>query len=606
MEVRERHVWRWLAALAVVLAVGGCTEVPANWTTYRGDAQRSGVDPSSWGSVPLTPTWTSPVLAGQVYGEPLAYQGTVIVATESDDVYALNETTGQVQWHVNVGQAVPASRLPCGDISPTVGITSTPVIDSSTGRVFVVADTWDGTSSSSIHHQLFGLNLADGSLIAGLPVGVDPPQSDPTALLQRTALALDAGKVLVGYGGNDGDCGTYHGWLIAVPESGGAQQLFKVEPSAGGGAIWGAGDGAAVDSAGAIWVATGNGFGSGYGYQESVLKLDANLNLLDHWAPANWQYLDTFDLDLGSAEPLLLPDGLIFAIGKQGVGYLLSAASLGGTGASPLYSAQVCGQAVDASFGGAIYSQGVIYVACADGLRALTLNTTTRTFAAVAGWQVNPAALGPPIVAGGLVWVTGWNSQQLFGLNLQTGQTTVDQPTPTMAHFATPSAANGTLFLATGTTVEAYTIAYPLMTFGTSLAVAFGTPSVAVGDTTPLTITMTVPSAAARKSNDITVAATLSKGLLVASPARARASCGRAILKATPGTDAIALSGRVGTRSRCRVTVWVTGTTAGIKSATLTVSSRGLRAAVVPHARLRVLPTTAAPKRAARPRVISA
>ena len=144
------------------------------------------------------------------------------------------------------------------------------------------------------------------------------------------------------------------------------------------------------------------------------------------------------------------------------------------------------------------------------------------------------------------------------------------------------------------------------MTFRTSLAVAFGTPSVAVGDTTPLTITMTVPSAAARKSNDITVAATLSKGLLVASPARARASCGRAILKATPGTDAIALSGRVGTRSRCRVTVWVTGTTAGIKSATLTVSSRGLRAAVVPHARLRVLPTTAAPKRAARPRVISA
>jgi outer membrane protein assembly factor BamB len=535
----------------------------------------------------LAPAWTSPVLAGQVYGNPLVYRGTVVVATESDDVYALDEATGRLDWHVNVGQAVPAGELPCGDISPTVGITSTPVIDPATGRVFVVADTWDGANASSIHHQLFGLNLADGSPVSGLPVRVDPPQNDPTAVLQRTALALDEGKIIVGYGGNDGDCATYNGWLIATPESGAQQEAFQVEPTASGGAIWGSGNGPAVDSSGDIWVTTGNGFGSGYGYQESVLKLDADLNLLDHWAPAYWQFLDLFDLDLGSADPLLLPDALVFAIGKQGVGYLLSASSLGGTGASPPYSAQVCG----GSFGGAVYYQGVIYVSCADGLRALTLNTTTRTFAAVSGWQVNSTAIGPPIVAGGLVWATGWSSQRLFGLDPRTGQTVVDQPTAAMAHFATPSAANGKLFLATGTTVEAYNIAYTLVTTGTSLDVSFGARSIAVGQTTPLTITAIVPSArgiVGRASRVITATATLSRGLVVASPSHARVSCGRATLAATPGTRTIVVSGQAGATSRCNVTVGVTGTLAGVKTTTITVASRGLRAEMTPHARLNV------------------
>ncbi len=583
--MRVRYVWRALGAIAAVLAIAGCA---ADWTTYRGDAQRSGVDLTSYGSLPLASAWTSATLSGDVYGEPLVYRGMVIVATESDDVYALSESTGQLVWRVNLGQAVPAGQLPCGDISPTVGITSTPVIDPSTNRVFVVADTWDGTSASSIHHQLFGLNLADGSLVSGFPVMVDPPQNDPRAVLQRTALALDAGKIIVGYGGNDGDCGTYHGSLIAAPESGGAQEVFEVEPLTSGGAIWGAGDGPVVDSSGDIWVETGNGFGSGYGYQESVLKLDANLNLVDHWAPSNWQSLDASDLDLGSADPLLLPGGLVFAIGKQGVGYLLSASNLGGTGASPLYSAQVCG-AFAGSFGGAVYYQGIVYAACADGLRALSLNTTTGTFAPVAGWQVQSGALGPPIVAGGLVWVTGWNSQQLFGLNLLTGQTVVDQPTPAMDHFAIPSAANGMLFLATGQTVEAYTVAYSL---GTSVAASFGATSIAVGHSTSLTFAMKVPDATQNVRRELsvtTVTARLSKGLVVASPSRATASCGHAKVTATPGTRTATLSGHIGATSRCTVTVMVTGTSAGVKTTSISASWTGRRAAMKPSAWLKVM-----------------
>jgi len=198
------------------------------WTTYRHDGARSGIDPDF--TSPITPTqaWQSPALDGPVWGQPLVYGTRVYVATENDTVYALDAATGNVVWSKHLATPVPASKLPCGDVSP-VGITSTPVIDPATGAIYVVGDTWDGTNSSSIQHVLFGLNTADGSPTAGRPIAVDPPGSLHTAQLQRPGLALDAGKVIVGYGGNDGDCSTYHGWLVAVPEGGGALQTFEVD-----------------------------------------------------------------------------------------------------------------------------------------------------------------------------------------------------------------------------------------------------------------------------------------------------------------------------------------------------------------------------------------
>src|ERR1017187_7856899 len=106
--------------------------------------------------------------------------------------------------------------------------------------------------ASSIQHKMFALNLADGSVASGFPVVVDPPGSIPADLLQRSALALDGGKVFAGFGGNDGDCGTYNGWLVGVPESGGSPINFEVaaNQAGGGGAIWGSGDGPAGDSSG--------------------------------------------------------------------------------------------------------------------------------------------------------------------------------------------------------------------------------------------------------------------------------------------------------------------------------------------------------------------
>jgi outer membrane protein assembly factor BamB len=455
MPVLLRRSAAWLAAVALALLAWAPAPARADWPTYRGDQARTGVDSSSVGSLPFAAAWTSPSLGGAVWGQPLVHGGLVVVGTESDQVVALSEATGQVVWQASAGTPVPSSQLPCGDISPTVGITSTPVIDPSTNRVFAVADTLTG---STIQHKLFAFNLSDGSAAPGFPVNAEPPGDVPADQLQRPGLALAGGQVIIGYGGNDGDCGTYHGWLVSVPETGGAEHVFEVDPSGSEGAIWSAGNAPAVDSAGNVWTSTGNGgSGSSYGYQESVLKLDANMNLLDHWAPSTWQSLDSGDADLGSSAPLLLPGGLVFQIGKQGIGYLLSAAGLGGTGGTPLSQPSVCG----GSWGGAVYEAGIIYVTCSTGLRALALNAAAPSISPLAGWQVNSAVNGPPIVAGGLVWATDWNHATLYGLGPQTGEVVVHQSTPSMEHFTTPSASDGKLFLATGNTVEAYTIANP-------------------------------------------------------------------------------------------------------------------------------------------------
>lgn len=145
-------------ALALLVAALSFTSpavasVPA-WTTYHHDALRSGIDPDSTSPVAPSVRWQSPMLDEHIWGQPLVYGSLVYVATENDSVYALNAATGAIMWQRSAGNAVDSGQLQCGDIDPHVGITSTPVIDPSTNKIYVVADTWDGSDPSSIQHQL--------------------------------------------------------------------------------------------------------------------------------------------------------------------------------------------------------------------------------------------------------------------------------------------------------------------------------------------------------------------------------------------------------------------------------------------------------------------
>lgn len=199
-----------------------------SWTVYHGDPSGTGVSSALKSVVTAKRAWASPVVSGEIYGEPLVEGSDVFVATESDTVYALSSSRGSVVWSRHLATAVPSTDLPCGNIAPTVGITGTPVIDPSRSEIFVVADELVGGHPE---HFLVGLSTKTGDI--ELRQRVDPPGSDPAALLQRTGLNLDGGRVVFAMGGNYGDCATYRGRVISVEEGGSRPTIFTVDNRAG-------------------------------------------------------------------------------------------------------------------------------------------------------------------------------------------------------------------------------------------------------------------------------------------------------------------------------------------------------------------------------------
>jgi polyvinyl alcohol dehydrogenase (cytochrome) len=450
------------AALLTTLAAGAAAE--PTWTTYHRDSLRSGNDPDA--SAPVAPTlaWHSQDLGAPIWSQPLILGSRVYVATVGDKIAALDAASGAVVWEKTVGAPVPASALPCGDIAPTVGIVGTPVIDPAAQVIYAVADVWDGANA---HHELFGLSLADGSEV--LHVGVDPPGADPKAILQRTALNLDNGRVIFGFGGNDGDCSSYVGAVVSAAETGGSPLYWQVPvslPSKSGGAIW-ATSGPAVGLEGNIYATTGNpvppeGKPGPYDYSDSVVQLDQSLQPLGSFKPPNWLEEGENDLDLSSAGAELLPGGLLFQAGKDGRGYLINESTMTGKpGAGAAFEGQVCGG--HGSFGGDAFANGTIYVPCTSGVQALAYNQSGPSFTPL--WQGPVDAFGPPIVSAGVVWdiASGGSNgggSKLYGLDPTSGtpRYTLTLPTSVADHFASPSAAGGRLFLATGSSETAYTI----------------------------------------------------------------------------------------------------------------------------------------------------
>src|SRR3984893_18046416 len=105
-------------------------KIPSNasWTTYHHDNSRAGYDAGEPTFSNLAPAWQKTTLVGDIYASPLVYGSIVYVATEDNYIYALDAATGVEQWHVQLSTPESSSSLPCGNISPHVGITSTPVI----------------------------------------------------------------------------------------------------------------------------------------------------------------------------------------------------------------------------------------------------------------------------------------------------------------------------------------------------------------------------------------------------------------------------------------------------------------------------------------------
>jgi outer membrane protein assembly factor BamB len=422
----------------------------SNWTSYHGDAEATGVSVARTKLLPSRPAWTSPVLDGQLYGEPLLADGRVVAATENDTVYALAADSGHVLWSVHLATPVPSADLPCGDISPEVGITGTPVIDLVRHEIFVDADTLIAGPAASggveASHQLFGLDLFTGTVEldeAAMPNAGE----DELAQLQRPGLALDDGNVVIAYGQNAGDCpgpnGPAHGFVVSIPEAGGQLHYFQIGSGQDRGAVWMGGSSPVVDPQGNVYVASADGYdlGAGQPYDDSdaVLELSPLMNLESIFYPDDWQTLSADDLDLGTGDPVLV-HGFVFQIGKTDIAYLLDPGHLGGE-EGEVASHSMCSGNPD---GGHAVEGSVVYVPCPNGVTAVKVLSKRPYLKKL--WTDKDGASGAPIIAGGLVWTIGGNS--VHGLKPGSGHEVVSISFGAHAnHFPTPSVADGLLLL---------------------------------------------------------------------------------------------------------------------------------------------------------------
>jgi PQQ enzyme repeat len=449
-----------LAVAALPLSAQAAAPV---WPNYHQDLGHTGNDTAEPPLSAVASQWTSATLDANVYAQPLIVGHIVIVATENNTVYGLDDASGNIVWKTHLGAPVPSSLLPCGNINP-VGITGTPVADPVAGILYVV-----GMVPAPLRYQLWALDLNNAG-IGMWTETITPPAApgqiafDPAVQGERGALALANGKVYVPFGGRLGDCGNYRGWIAAAPASGpGAVTSYEtIAAGSAGAGIWASG-GLTVDGSGNVYAATGNTFcGSGcpaYDYSEAVLKLSPTLGLLDYFNPSNWQSLNNTDTDIGSISPILLgASGLAFQTGKEGVGYLVRTSSLGGVNhQTPAYSAQVCTQTADAAFGAPAYMAPYLFVPCSNRLEVYTVDTITPSLTSV-GHGPAVSRSGPPIVAQGLVWTVAPDAGLVYGLNPAAPLTpvvTLNLPNAAV-HFASPAAGDGRIFVAAGSRVVGF------------------------------------------------------------------------------------------------------------------------------------------------------
>ena len=311
----------------------------------------------------------------QIYAQPLimtnvsilgkGVHNLVIVATVNDTVYAFDADDPSVidaYWQSSfLGSNVVAPstddilNTPCGNfrnISGHFGIIGTPVIDPASATLYVVARTKE--FGTNFVQKLHALDVSTGLERSNSPVVISATYPgtgtgsisgvltfDPLRENQRAALALVDGVVYVGWASHC-DWNPYHGWIIgynAVTLR--REVVYNTSPNGEKGGIWMSGGAPAADESGNLYLSVGNGTVGVSGNPrdltnrgESYLKLTrngTNFTIASWFTPYNWPQLETYDLDLGSAEVLLIPGTtLAFSGSKQGVAYVVNRDDMGG------------------------------------------------------------------------------------------------------------------------------------------------------------------------------------------------------------------------------------------------------------------------------------
>jgi hypothetical protein len=244
------------------------------------------------------------------------------------------------------------------------------VIDLSTNTLYAVACT---LVNNTLVYRLHAVDITTGTPRTGSGVVISGIYKTMTfnanTQWQRVSLVLSGNNVVFGFGPREaeGTANLYSGWVMAYDKSTLVQTgIFATATIGNGGAgVWQSGRPPAVDSSGYVYVFTGNGY-SGMGYDgvnnfsESVLKLDLahGLSLVDWFTPSNWSALDTWDVDLASAGPLLVSGtSLLVGGGKSHLLYVLNTGGLGKNTANDSGAVQKIAISAGSMWGGPVYWQ---------------------------------------------------------------------------------------------------------------------------------------------------------------------------------------------------------------------------------------------------------
>jgi len=362
------RTWRGLTAAAACLVASMSLKAQIAVSTYHNDNSRTGqntsesiLKPSNVNSTTFGKLFTVSV-DGSVYAQPLYIPGVSLssgthnvlyVATQHDSIYAIDADTGTIYWRVSLiptgGSTVNSSSdLGCGDIPTEVGITATPVIDTTTDTLYVVAKS---KISGTIYQYLHALDLGSGAEKFGGPVSIaatypgTATDGNGTTLTfspryenQRAALLLENGHVVIAWASHC-DTAPWHGWVMSYSASSLAQEaVYNSSPSGYADGIWMSGGGLAADTSGNIYASTGNGSWSTTDRGDTLLKLGPPANstfaVEDYFTPFDQAALSNGDSDLSAGGLILLPTlssgrQLLTMVGKSGTMYLIDRNNMG-------------------------------------------------------------------------------------------------------------------------------------------------------------------------------------------------------------------------------------------------------------------------------------
>jgi hypothetical protein len=516
------------SGLEAPVLTGGFTVTTANITgdvfTWHYDTSRTGLNPDE--TTLTTANVASATFGklgeftvdGQIDGQVLylhqvnipnvGLKNVVYFTTENDSVYALDASsmTGSsatVLWQkaLLASGETRANSLDCGGPN---GIMSTPVIDRARNALYVISMSQN--SSKTVFQRIHALDLTTGDELFGGPTTITATYPgtggnakngtvtfDPAHQHDRAALLEANNTIYTAWSGLDGDCGDYSPWAISYSADTLTQtSALDLAPNNYGGGSWMAGAGPSVDSAGFVYMITGNGFGgtpeggtpATGSYSNSMLKLNTAgpLAVADYFTPDNTTAENQADADFGSVGALLLPDiadnmGTIHHLavsgGKDGQMYVVDRDDMGefGTGQNNVYQQFTLSGGLN--FSTPVYFNGTVYV-CPGGskVRAYTISNAllptspTKQSSNSLGGSGAVLTVSSNGASEGIVWALDWTSGTLFAYDATNITTNIynssqasgqrDHFSTVGGHFNTPTVVDGKVYFGTASSVVVF------------------------------------------------------------------------------------------------------------------------------------------------------